>query len=1166
MEIAGLTLGTVAIVDPFIKAIRGLRQIYDAIHATPEVLDRLEQDGRTIGLYINCVEEAIGQDPSGYPDKFICWLQDEKKLLERSTAQIEDYARRIQQRSQSAPLVHSMKTVFDVTDISKVQEQLSHSISVIGHMMVICKKDSFDSRMAALRGEKSKRLRAQTSSSLAGQEESLCNVSSSLDESGGGGGEEPRPFQEELKRSKPYRRVALKELFSPSHRNEGYSSSSAPTHPSESSQRGQIQPPKDGVQPQMDSSTAISTTLLPLTLSTHSLSLQAPSSSTPRNTMGDTASFPTGMTSQTGDSSSPSEHENRQSCVPVRVEVEGLGIRGTELGRNGNDVDIDAVIAVIQSLRVEILTTAGIDTAESSTRSKDKGITAYKATDASEVCERWPLSGHFLAGAFEQVDEGKYARFEVFEIFALRQEEEEPQVTSTLLDVRAPRNRKGKGRASLPFPSIETVFRMHWHCPLGAEAQPLLLKGSSTAVTWSLKWFARSFIIQEMAYAVMPDGPEWQQRQYVAKGGSSDVWRVKGSSSHHAHFRDPGPFALKVLKPGHEHTFRRELEALKRLAPTNHPHIVTLLMAYERKGTCHLLFPWADGSLSTFWQSTSMEPTSIKRSLEFGRWMASQCHGIAEGLEAIHSYKRGDNRYGRHGDLKPENILWYKSGSNSSSSSDKLGRLVISDFGLAEFPSTDETTKKPRKERGATLAYAPPEFNRLESDSSMSYDIWSLGCIYLEFVTWLVSGWKGVRSFYQERLKDGWGPGPGGIVHHDKSAGLHPSLSDQISRIRAILDGRRRQPGEELRIGIGLPDLLSEYCDVVERCLSLRPIDRPVAKEVAECLRTISEKMKGIISGESTPESLPTKIPLIKLEHDISTESSLFVGATSTLELAGEPVTPEMSHAESVHPRSTPHPLVVSKKGSPFPPYSSDGRERELSVAAGKPYFDFAKILPELGVDIDGSGRHDYRAHRNPVHSLELKRFSALGAFPVLGKLRFLSPARHEPLDLSVIISPDHTASFVYADTLRLLGLDLTTLKHELAADHALVKWLPRPGGECSNLLEQSIDLTTCEVSNLSGYLSDRLLRLIGPVGGEGGRRQPDRWAVLLAVLLAIDPCINPASRPRKILSLILQYSHERRQKKGYNHEKKLNSVQGEALKFALDRHGGSTGDREKVT
>jgi len=140
MDIAGLALTTVALGETFITAIRGLRRLCDAVNEAPDMVNRLEQDGSTICLYLGYVDKAIAQKPADYPDSFKKWLDEEKKLLGRSIRQIEDYAKTIQQRIQSGPLVGGVRHVLDVTEIYKVQQQLARSISIIQHMMEICRQ------------------------------------------------------------------------------------------------------------------------------------------------------------------------------------------------------------------------------------------------------------------------------------------------------------------------------------------------------------------------------------------------------------------------------------------------------------------------------------------------------------------------------------------------------------------------------------------------------------------------------------------------------------------------------------------------------------------------------------------------------------------------------------------------------------------------------------------------------------------------------------------------------------------------------------------------------------------------------------------------------------------------------------------------------------------
>lgn len=80
------------------------------------------------------------------------------------------------------------------------------------------------------------------------------------------------------------------------------------------------------------------------------------------------------------------------------------------------------------------------------------------------------------------------------------------------------------------------------------------------------------------------------------------------------------------------------------------------------------------------------------------RWVAKQCHGLAEGLSQFHQFQghAGDDHprpRGMHGDIKPNNTLWYKNwlmendrcGIAQSEPGTALEILPIADFGLSNF-------------------------------------------------------------------------------------------------------------------------------------------------------------------------------------------------------------------------------------------------------------------------------------------------------------------------------------------------------------------------------------------------------------------------------------------------------------------------------------------------
>jgi serine/threonine protein kinase len=107
-----------------------------------------------------------------------------------------------------------------------------------------------------------------------------------------------------------------------------------------------------------------------------------------------------------------------------------------------------------------------------------------------------------------------------------------------------------------------------------------------------------------------------------------------------------------------------------------------------------------------------------------------------------------DKKFGRHGDLKPENILRFE-GNNGDA-----GILQITNFSLGRFHRFESrSTQDPRRINGSS-AYAPPEL-ALALPVSRAYDIWSLGCIFLEFITWLLEGSAGLESFTSSRLLEG---------------------------------------------------------------------------------------------------------------------------------------------------------------------------------------------------------------------------------------------------------------------------------------------------------------------------------------------------------------------------------------------------------------------------
>lgn len=111
----------------------------------------------------------------------------------------------------------------------------------------------------------------------------------------------------------------------------------------------------------------------------------------------------------------------------------------------------------------------------------------------------------------------------------------------------------------------------------------------------------------------------------------------------------------------------------------------------------------------------------------------------------------GSVKHWRHGDIKPENILIFKD-------STWIGTLKIADLGLAkQHQFATEDRHQPTSTKHTTLHYEAPEaVTNTKEPRSRRYDVWSMGCIILESIIWLLYGSNGLDEFYRERsrLKD----------------------------------------------------------------------------------------------------------------------------------------------------------------------------------------------------------------------------------------------------------------------------------------------------------------------------------------------------------------------------------------------------------------------------
>jgi serine/threonine protein kinase len=174
------------------------------------------------------------------------------------------------------------------------------------------------------------------------------------------------------------------------------------------------------------------------------------------------------------------------------------------------------------------------------------------------------------------------------------------------------------------------------------------------------------------------------------------------------------------------------------------PHLVRILKAYKHGDTFNLIFPCAKTNLEMYLRDELYEaPQPSGDRIELSP-LWSQLLGLANALEKIINYHSpqltsGEQRlYGYHFDLKPANILVEDSGT-----------FIISDFSQATFKDVGGTSKV--SGMGGTEAYAPPEIDGRDG-YNRKYDIWSLGCIFVEVCTFAVKGFGGINQFDKLRV------------------------------------------------------------------------------------------------------------------------------------------------------------------------------------------------------------------------------------------------------------------------------------------------------------------------------------------------------------------------------------------------------------------------------
>lgn len=171
-----------------------------------------------------------------------------------------------------------------------------------------------------------------------------------------------------------------------------------------------------------------------------------------------------------------------------------------------------------------------------------------------------------------------------------------------------------------------------------------------------------------------------------------------------------------------------------------HPNILPLLTSYTYNDVPNFLLPLVEGGDLEQFLNAKHRPKDFAEDIRFYDALS----GLASALETLHDYKSDvldKEMIGYHHDLKPKNVLVSE------------GRFVLSDFGLSKLKTGEDSRTPFKKGQGHYLA---PECEDLEHDFSKGVisrasDVWSLGCIVLEVIVFMIGGTDAVAEFREHR-------------------------------------------------------------------------------------------------------------------------------------------------------------------------------------------------------------------------------------------------------------------------------------------------------------------------------------------------------------------------------------------------------------------------------
>lgn len=305
-----------------------------------------------------------------------------------------------------------------------------------------------------------------------------------------------------------------------------------------------------------------------------------------------------------------------------------------------------------------------------------------------------------------------------------------------------------------------------------------------------------------------------------------------------------------------------EASVLLHFGKQDHPHFIQTIARYTQGARHFFIFPWAKGgNLRNFWkEQPSLSTASLKFSqtycVGYIRWFFEQLLGLSGAIEKLHNPPNQPGGSCRHGDLKPENILCFCRIVPEAGELPTDIRLVIADAGHSRIhEKATELRGEITTTQAGTQTYTPPEV-QVQSDKARSrrYDIWSIGCLYLEFLIWILYGSDGLEAFHTDVKR----AQPYTFYRTDPDVSLKPEVQGWIEEIKK---DPRCTPIKSTAVG--------QLIDLIEKRLLVVSIGGQPAEATQSQSSSVNERPTSTAPGSF---SMIVRTPTIQLNQVLPTE------------------------------------------------------------------------------------------------------------------------------------------------------------------------------------------------------------------------------------------------------------------------------------------------------